>query len=632
MLSCQGPVSVENLEKSVCRLSHRGPDGQATWIAASQKVGLGHARLSIIDLEGGWQPLHNEDQSVHIIVNGEFYGYERIREELQVRGHKFSTASDSEILVHLYEECGTNCLKCLRGEFAFVLWDDRKQELFAARDRFGIKPLFYTQVNGVLYLASEVKALFAAGVPAGWDCESFYQQLFIYPNQDRTLYKGVRQLPPGHFLIASEQRQIRIQRYWDLDYPRQADISPENEAECVDQVQHKLREAVRLRLRADVPVGCFLSGGLDSSAILGLAASEYPDSMCAYNISFDQIEFDEKEIARETAEQAGAQFASIPVSHSDIADYLAQTVVQGETVGVNWHAVARYLLCRAIHNRGLKVVLSGEGADEVFAGYVQFRQDLLLNQPASPGLNETAIGNNNGCAAAPDGNGSTPLGTPQLLDVVHRVLGFVPSWLKKLALGRSIFHLLLAPGYCAEWGRNNPFEIFMSQFDIQGQLQHRHPLVQSLYLWSRSILPNYTLFAERLEMAHAVEVRIPYLDHELFELVRKLSPGMLIRGVKEKYILREATRQYLTATVYARRKHPFFAPPLPSDAKNRLQTFVQDTLRSAALASLPFFDRNAVIALLDKIPDMDSSVRTSLDPAIMMLMCACILQSHYKLC
>jgi asparagine synthase (glutamine-hydrolysing) len=238
----------------------------------------------------------------------------------------------------------------------------------------------------------------------------------------------------------------------------------------------------------------------------------------------------------------------------------------------------------------------------------------------------------NGCAATPDSDGSPSSEIPQLLEIVHRMLGFVPAWLKKLAFGRSIFHLLLSPDYCTEWGRNNPFEVFMSQFDIQGQLQHRHPLVQSLYLWSRSILPNYTLFAERLEMAHAVEVRIPFLDHELFDLVRKLPPSLLIRGTKEKYILREATRAYLTGTVYARRKHPFFAPPLPSDDKNRLQILVQDTLRGAALASLPFFDQSAVIALLDKMPGMDSSVRTALDPAIMMLVCTCILQSHYRLC
>ena len=313
IFSKNGPISAEALEKATQRLYHRGPDGQRHWIAADGRVGLGHARLSIIDLTTGDQPIANEDESLRIIINGEFYGYEAIQKQLEEAGHRLRTRSDSEIALHLYEDLGAHCLQHLRGEFAIVLWDSVNRTIFAARDRFGIKPLFYAFHENKLYLASEVKALFAAGVPARWNRESVYHSLEFGGHQSRTLFEGVFQIPPGHYMVATEKR-FQLYKYWDLDYPKDSEAAPtRSDAEYTEEFRNALEEAVRIRLRADVPVGCYLSGGIDSCAILGLAARHHPEPIRAFTLSFDRPEYDEAAVAREMAAKAGAQFIAIPI-------------------------------------------------------------------------------------------------------------------------------------------------------------------------------------------------------------------------------------------------------------------------------------------------------------------------------
>lgn len=607
------PISTEALAKATQQLSYRGPDKQSQWIAAHQLVGLGHTRLSIIDLTTGDQPIANENAQLHVIVNGEFYDFERIRCELKQKGHRFSTCSDSEIVLHLYEEFGTQCLHHLRGEFAFILWDESKQLLFAARDRFGIKPLFYTMVGEILYLASEAKALFAAGVPARWDHESFFQQLFLYANQDRTLFEGVYQVPPGHYLMAT-RHGVELVRYWDLDYPRDDDLKPRStNTEYIEQIRHKLEEAVKIRLRADVPVGSFLSGGLDSSAVLGIAAKHSSQPVRAFTVTFDEAGYDEEAIARETAARVGADFQPILLKQSDFADHITDAIWHAETLDTNSRGVARYLQSRVVHDSGYKVILSGDGSDEIFAGYGHVKQDLRLNHTKQELEN------------------ALPNSTPAFLASVQQTLGFVPSWLKNVAVDRAFFPVLLAPDYALKFDKQDVYRLFLEQFDFPGQLAGRNPIIQSLYLWSKSILPNYSLFAERLEMAHAVEIRVPFLDHHLFELVREIPVSMLTHGMQEKYLLREAARPFLTDTVYHRPKHPFTAPPATLTSNNRLYTLMQESLRSSAMASIPFFDQKTVIALLDKLPTMTERQRIALDSTLLILLSTYILHTQYHL-
>ncbi len=630
ILSQGEPVSAELLCRATRRLDHRGPDLQRQWVSPDGRVGLGHARLSIIDLATGEQPIASEDGSLRIVANGEFYGYEAIRRALLQRGHQLATCADTEVALHLYEEMGAECLSHLRGEFAFVLWDAARGTLFAARDRFGIKPLFYAVVGDTLYLASEAKALFAAGVPAGWDREAVFQQLFLCTAQDRTLFAGVWQVPPGHYLEA-RAGGLRVVRYWDLCYPRgERPAGVRREAELVEELRQTLAEAVRLRMRADVPVGCLLSGGVDSSAVLGMAARDHAGPIRAFTVTFDHPAYDEGPIARETVDRVGGEYYPIALDQDLLAEHLADAVWHGETLGANALGVARYLQSRAVHQAGYKVVLSGDGADELFAGYLYFRHEYLVR--ARDGLDEglrqqllAALLRDNPAFRA-------VLSQPRTASAgVQRLLGFVPSWLRATAVSRGDLAALLAPDFAAEFAARDLQAAFVERFDITGQLTGRDPVLQALYLWTKSMLPNQVLIADRLDMAHAVEVRMPLLDHRVAELVREMPVSLLIRGLTEKYALRQAVRSYVSDRVYRRPKHPFTAPHGTLDTNSGLHQLTQDVLRGPALAALPFFDRRAVVALLDRLPGLDHRQRIALDPCFFLILCACILQLRYGL-
>jgi asparagine synthase (glutamine-hydrolysing) len=600
--SADAPVSRHRLVAATEMLRHRGPDGSGYWIDPDERVGLGHARLSIVDLATGQQPMANEDETIHAIVNGEFYDFRRIRCDLLHRGHRLRSQSDSEILLHLYEEDGIACVRHLRGEFAFVLWDARQHVLFAARDRFGIKPLFYAHIGGTLFIASEIKALFVAGVPAAWDREAFYHALFFLPPRDRSLFRDVRQLPPGHALRHANG-VTQVQRYWTLSYP---DVpSTRCESEQIEQLREQLTEATRLRLDADVPVSCLLSGGVDSSALLGIASRAHDQPIAAFTGVFPMIADDEVRAAEDAAAATRATLQLVPVSRAEMADHLPQAVWHAETLGINLHGVARYLLCRHVHRAGLRVALTGEGADELFGGYIQLRQDASLASHAGAGH------------------------LPEVLAPLQARLGFVPAWLQTIAVRQSAFHALLAPEFADAFADADVFAPLVEDADIDQYLKGRDPMLQSMHLWAATILPNYILFAERLEMAHAVEVRLPYLDHEVFELVRTFPPGMLYRGGREKYALREAIRPFVPESIQRRAKQPFLAPALADDIDSPLRLLVQDELHSDAFASLPFFDRDAVLAMEASLPALPPHVRAALDAVLLKIVCASLLQRHF---
>ena len=634
LFSHRDPISVPALHRAIQSLHHRGPDGQRHWVAANQRVGLGHARLSIIDLLTGDQPIANEDGRVQIVVNGEFYGYEAIRQELQESGHQPSSRSDSEILLHLYEDLGVHCLHRLRGEFAFVLWDETNRTLFAARDRFGIKPLFYAFHQETLYLASEVKALFAAGVPARWDAESVYHSVEFGAHPVRTLFDGVFQLPPGHYLLATD-KHVQLKQYWDFDYPKSdGKAAQRSDAEYAAEFRHALEEAVRIRLRADVPVGCYLSGGLDSCSVLGLAAKHHPTPIRAFTLTFDHGDYDEEEEAKEMATKVGAEFYPIAIRQDDLADHFSDAIFQSETFCWNGHGVAKYLLSRAVRNAGYKVVLTGEGSDEILGGYAHFRRDMLLynrngQDPATIAsllrnleeLNPVSRG-----LLLPDGE-IRPLGN------VKRLLGFVPSWIETFSARSLKMQAVFSDDFGAMIGGRSSYQPLFSDLDVRGQLAGRDPVHQSLYLWSKTVLPGYILnmLGDRMEMAHSVEGRVPFLDHQVVEVIRSQPVTQKIRGMTEKYVLREAVRDLVTDTAYRRQKHPFLSPPATLNPKKKLSTLVQDTLRGPVLRSIPFFDQEKVVALLDGLHGMDEGSRIATDQVLMSLVSACVLQDRFRL-
>lgn len=612
MFAQQGIVSRESLGRATDALFHRGPDGQRKWLRQDQRVGLGHTRLSIIDIDGGSQPLSNEDDRLRLVVNGEFYDFERIRRDLEARGHALRTRSDSEIALHLYEDFGTQCLPHLRGEFAFILWDDRNEALFAARDRFGIKPLFYAVHGGVVFLASEIKALLAAGVPARWDRESYFQRTFMPCDPDRTLFEGVYQVPPGCYLLATKN-QMRIVRYWDIEYPDEGDRTGEiGEAEFIEGFREQLEEATRLRMRADVPVGVFLSGGVDSSAVLGLAARDSAEPLHAFTVSFDDPEYDEASIARETAAFTKSRFYSIPLRADDFAAHFSDAAWYGETVTTNSNSVARYLMARSVHEAGYKVVLCGEGADEILAGYPALGEEFLAPEHRSDG--------------APHWRATRF--TDQLA-AVERSMGSVPLFMRDAWFAQRSVRTVLSSDFQSEFSERNPFQMMLGSIPNVERLPRWASPHRAMYLWSKLILSNYILFADRMEMAHGVEVRLPFLDHKLFEFVQRMPMSLYRRGELSKHVLREASKPYLTDTIYRRPKRMFAAPP-DATGQSSMRALVEDVLRSATLADLPFFDRSAVLRLLDKLPDADRTLSQSVDPLVKLVLSTCFVQRRFQ--
>jgi asparagine synthase (glutamine-hydrolysing) len=635
ILSQSGSVSNDALIAGMRALHHRGPDGDGHWLSGDAKVGLGHTRLSIIDLDTGAQPISNEDDSIRIVMNGEFYGFEAIRAELEKKGHRFKTRSDAEIAVHLYEEHGTACLSWLRGEFALVIWDANRQRLFAARDRFGIKPLYYAERSEALYLASEAKALIAAGASTRWDKDVVYQLLFACVSQDRTLFHGVRQIPPGHFLLSNTGGEIELQCYWDADYPVASTngVKPKDPGETLEHVRALLEESVRLRLRADVPVGCLLSGGLDSAVALGIASRYSTRPMDVFTISFDHPDYDESAWARESADFNKANFNIVSAADANLADNFIESVQHGEVMQFNAHGTARYLLSAAVQRAGYKTVLAGEGADELFAGYGfcrsavlgaangngragglvrgKLRSALRLMRPSSP--EQTTIAR-----------------TSKWLSRASKVID-LPDWLTgTLAERMELMRGVISPDMLVRKQKLDPYKTLYDSVGASDKLRGREPAKQLIYLWLKTIFPGYILAADRADMAHSVEVRLPFLDHVLFEHVREIPIRELAAGGENKHMLREAAASYLSPGTRTRPKKPLMAPPFTLKSTSRLHGVIQDVVRGTAMRDVPFFDCGAITDLADTAYSGNGR-RGAVDPLLIMAASICVLQERYKL-
>jgi len=620
VLSSSGSVSTDALHRGTAALHHRGPDGRGHWISPDCRVGLGHTRLSIIDLSTGAQPIANEDESLWIVANGEFYDFEQVRENLRRRGHSFRTGSDSEIALHLYEDLGPECLHQLRGEFAFAIWDGRNRRLFAGRDRFGVKPLFYAEHAGALYLASEAKALFAMGVPARWNAEAVYAGGFIVP-AERTLFRGVHAVPPGHYLRATTEG-YRLHQYWDIDYPVDAaDRIERSEREYVQGFREVLEDSVKTRLRADVPVGCYLSGGIDSCAVLGLAARHHNGPVRAYTLTFEEAQYDEGPIAKEMAQLAGADFNPVPITQSDLAANFRDSVLQAELPCLNAHSVAKYMLSRAVRASGYKVVLTGEGSDEILAGYPHFRRDMILYHTAGQDPAEvTKLMQQLEEANQVSRGLLMPAGETDSGSVCQELLGFVPSWLDAQTGLILRFRRLMQDDYIADRRDEDIVGTLLASLDVRHRLQGRNAVHAALYLWGKTILPHYILsnLGDRMEMAHSIEGRVAFMDHHVAEYLHQVPVSLKIRGMTEKYILREAVRDVVTDTVYRRQKHPFLSPPATLNPAGNLHALMQDTLRGQAGAAIPFLDQDRVIGLLDSAggANLDFGDRVVLDQVL----------------
>lgn len=593
-LDWKGNVAFDGHDKGLDVLRHRGLDGRGFWRSPTRNIWMAHSRLSIMDPETGAQPLANETGDIRVVVNGEFYGFEEIRETLERRGHRFGTRSDSEILAHLYEDFGTDCLEYLEGEFAFVLWDERKQTLFAARDRFGIKPLFYSEFGGPLSLASEVKALQALGIPASWDVQSLFEKLVIdCPLQGRTLFRHVSELPPAHFVVCTKAG-TRIRSYWDFDYPREREVRvAASDDEYAEELQALVDSAVRKRLRADVPVACYLSGGIDSSSVLGLMSRYCSNPVHAFSLALDNPAYDESALAAQTSAELNANLHPVPVTQTCLASKFSESVWHAETIFTNGHSVAKFLLSKAARDAGFKVVLTGEGADEIFAGYPAFVLDVHNH-------------------AGPE------------IKCFSRRLGYTPNWYR----AREVF---LGPlkDLFPEFDSAIVYNRLLDQSGFETQLEGRPVLNQSLFLYNKTSLPNYilTVMGDRMEMAHSIEARLPFLDRDVVEFARTLPTSQKIRGCASKYVLRKAMRLVVPPSVCGRQKWALQTPPslLRSGPMHDL---IQDTFRGHQHS---FVRKQALIDFLDSSLAADSAVQTALEAPLMTLLTACILGSRFRM-
>lgn len=623
------------VEAALAAIRHRGPDRTSWWFSKDRRMMLGHVRLSIVGLASGDQPIASEAGDLRCVVNGEFYGYRRIREELLAEGRRFTTESDSEIALHLYDKLGADCVHSLRGEFALVIADERRRRLIGIRDRFGIKPLFYAVHDGAVFFASEIKALLALGVPARWDQEAYFADCHCVRPSSRSLFAGIHSVPPGCLAIARDGA-VEIRRYWDVDYPSQAALAADRRSEkrIVAGFRRVLEDSVRERLVADVEVACYLSGGIDSCAVLGLAQRHLSRPIRAFNITFDNdAVYDERLLAEKAAALAGAELVPVPVSQADIADAFSDTIWHNESLLFNGHSVAKYLLSEAVRRAGIKVVLTGEGSDEMLAGYPPFRRDMILNggnghdeAEAARLIAELDAANQSSKAIFAN---EVQLGG---LEVFETRLGWTPAMMTTFAGVAAKLHPLFREEILAAGQRANPYGELLDEIDLRGQLGGRDALNQSLYLWGKVILPNYilTVLGDRVEMAHSVEGRVPFLDHLVAEYAARLPVSYKIRGMREKYVLREAVRDCVPQEVYDRQKHPFMTPPARG-ANDPLAVYCQDVLRSTAAESQPFFAPERLRGLADKLARMPAEERAAYDGVVLSLVSTCVLQERFGL-
>jgi asparagine synthase (glutamine-hydrolysing) len=594
------------VRRMVTALGHRGPDG--TGFLDRPGIGLGHARLSIVDPAGGAQPIHNADKSIWIVYNGEVFNYPELREELTARGHRFYTASDTEVLVHLYEEFGDDFVVRLNGQFAFALWDGSRRRLLLVRDRAGILPLYWCRIgkpgdgaSGVAF-ASEVKALFASGLVDAEADPDGIDQLWTFwgPVAPRTVFRGVEQLRPGEMMILENGRVTR-RHYWHWQFPVDGEHRRGSIAELKEELAGLLGDATQIRLRADVPVGAYLSGGLDSSSLVALLSSSIVNSLHTFSIGFEDPALDETTHQRVVVEHLGTQHHQYQCSVADIAASFPAAVRHAECPVLRSAPAPMRLLSRSVRATGLKVVLTGEGADEVLGGYDIFKEAKVRRFWAQD-----------------PGSRCRPL----LLNRLYPYLDLTSS--RGDTYLREFFsHGISAPddpffSHRPRWTTTAHGKIFWSsEFAerVSSNAQERlsaalpadfgrwHPFNRAEYLEATTLLPGYLLSSQgdRMLMANSVEGRFPFLDHRLIQFANALHPRLKMRVLKEKHLLREAMRNALPPSILDRTKQPYRAPDAAAFLGENAPEYVRELTRPETLKRYGYFDPSKVSRLLAKL-------------------------------
>ncbi|MFL6253446.1 MAG: asparagine synthase (glutamine-hydrolyzing) [Pyrinomonadaceae bacterium] len=561
------------LERMTEAIVHRGPDSSGFFTEAC--VGLGFRRLCIIDLEGGHQPIYNEDGSVVLVCNGEIYNYRELRDELRRKGHTFSTDCDVEVLVHLYEEEGTRFLNRLNGQFAFAIYDRKRRELFLARDHFGINPLFYTVADGTFIFASEIKAILRHPLaPREVDLTGL-DQILTAPGlvSPRTMFKGVESLKSGHYLTVKDGR-VEVSEYWDLDYPAEGELAYDRpESFYVDMLADLFDRSVRYRLQADVPVGFYLSGGLDSSLIAATINRVSPAaSRHSFSIAFSDRAMSESKHQRAMARHVGSIHHEIMFDWEEIAERLRAAIYHCECPIKESYNTCSMALSEATKRHGITVILTGEGADELFAGYVGYRFDRSglqrggdrydLEAVYEEELRERVWGDSN-------------IFYEQDLYALRET---------KAALYSTAVAETLDEFDCLNFGLVNP-----------ARLKGRHPIHQRSYLDFKLRLSDHLIsdHGDRMALANSVEARYPFLDVDLVDFARQIPPGLKLKGLTEKYIVKRIAEGLVPRDIIEREKFGFHAPGSPALLRRGLE-WVNDLLSYERIKRQGYFNPDVI--------------------------------------
>lgn len=592
-------INVRQLERMRDVITHRGPDDSGIFV--DENVGLGHRRLSIVDVAAGHQPMTNEDGTLHIVYNGEIYNHAGFRQDLEARGHVYRTHCDTETILHLYEEEGERSVERLRGMFAFAIWDGKRRELFIARDRLGVKPLYYAHTDdGSLYFASEIKSLLEAQAVAQ---EINYRVLPDYlanhaPSGEETMFRGIKRLLPGHTL-SWRDGEVIIKKYWDVSFAGQpdGDARHRSDEDYVQEWTELFRESVRLRLMADVPLGMFLSGGIDSSAIAAVMSGMVDEPIKTFSVAFKEREANELEYARLVSRAFKTDHHEIIVSPEDFFAALPQLVWHEDEPLAHPSSVALYFVSR-LASEHVKVVLTGEGSDELLAGYDRYRKtvyNLALGARYQGLTNEALRG------VVRRGIGRLPRGS-KVRQKFSRTFLCLPPDIESIyfdnfsVFSRAMQQQLLTPEAKEAIGALDPYadvSNYLAETDAASLLD------RLLYADTKTYLHELLMKQDQMSMAASIESRVPFLDHKLVEFTARLPERMKLRGWTTKYILRQSMKDVLPEEILKRRKMGF---PVPVGAwfRGAFRQVIDEYVLGERAVARGLFDADFVRQLVER--------------------------------
>lgn len=587
-------------KRMACMLQHRGPDGAGYY--ADESVVLAHTRLSIIGIDGGNQPIRNEDHSVWVVFNGEIFNYIELRAELKKKGHTFYTDTDTEVLVHLYEEYGETFVSKLNGQFGFCLWDRRQNKSLLVRDRVGIVPLYYQKTEKGIFFGSEVKAILAGvGDRPSLNINALDQLLsFWSPVAPNTMFEGVFQVLPGEMIVI-ESGHLTKKQYWDITFPEKGQFEDISEIDAIQTVRDLLIDATRIRLRADVPVAAYLSGGLDSSALASLIKHVNSAPLHTFSLTFSDEGLNEESYQQMMVDHLATKHASVHCADEDLGLHFLDSIWHIESPVIRTAPVPMGMLSGLVHENKYKVVLTGEGADEVFGGYDLFKETKLREfwsrNPASVwrpllikklypyldlsrGNNQVFLRNFFGVGVEEPDN---PLFShlPRYVTTA-KIKQFYSKEMKEQITSSAAEALIATlPESFNRWTLFN----------------------KAQYLEIKTLMSGYLLTSQgdRMLMKNSVEGRFPFLDHRVIEFASRLKPSMKMKVLNEKYVLKKAMSMYLPDEIVNRYKQPYRAPNIPAFFGGKKFEYVDDLLSSESIEKAGYFDSKKVMLLLKKI-------------------------------